>query len=111
MGNKKSLGRIIVGLLVAAVVWFLQEKGLLEKEGSSGSEASVPVGEVSTESFTTVKTQGEGWTYLKDCRLITGRNNDGDSFHVKHGGEESEFRLYFRGYPREPIQDLWRRGK
>lgn len=99
MKKKKSLGSIILGLLVAAVVWFLQEKGYLDKEGGGGSGAKVPVGDVSTESFSKVQTQGSGWTYLKDCRFITGRNSDGDSFHVKHEKGETEFRLYFVDAP------------
>ena len=99
MKKNRRLLRIVAGLVVAAVVWLLQEKGLLEKDGSGGSGANVPVGDVSTESFTKVETQGQGWTYLKDCRFVTGRNSDGDSFHVKHEQGETEFRLYFVDTP------------
>lgn len=98
MRKKKSLGSIILGLLVAAVVWFLQEKGILDKDGSSGG-AKVPTAETGSTEFTQVQTQGSGWTYLKSCRLITGRNSDGDSFHVKHEKGETEFRLYFVDAP------------
>ncbi|GHC61231.1 thermonuclease family protein [Roseibacillus persicicus] len=99
MKKKKSLGSIILGLLAAAVVWFLQEKGFLEKDGSLGSGAEVPAGAVSAENFTRVQTQGQGWTLLQNCRLVTGRNGDGDSFHVKHEKGETEFRLYFVDTP------------
>lgn len=99
MKKKKSLGSIILGLLAAAVIWFLQEKGYLEKDGGGGGNASVPTGEVSIGDFTPVETQGSGWTLLKNCRLVTGRNGDGDSFHVKHEKGETEFRLYFVDTP------------
>ena len=36
---------------------------------------------------------------LEGCRLIEGRNSDGDSFHVRHGRGETEFRLYFVDAP------------
>lgn len=102
MKKKKSLGSVILGLVVAALVWFLQEKGFLDKEGggfgSSGS-AKVPTGEISKGDFTPVQLSGSGWTHLSDCRFITGRNSDGDSFHVKHEQGETEFRLYFVDTP------------
>ena len=52
------------------------------------------------EKFTPVKTSGAGLEYIENCKLIMGRNSDGDSFHVKHsGGKENEFRLYFVDTP------------
>lgn len=36
---------------------------------------------------------------LENCELINHRHNDGDSFHVKHGGKQTEFRLYFVDTP------------
>ena len=89
MKQKKSLGTIILGLIVAVVVWFLQEKGLIAKDSSEGGSSENYGGE----------TSGKGWTHLKECRLITGRNNDGDSFHVEHEKGETEFRLYFVDTP------------
>ncbi len=51
------------------------------------------------EKFTKVKTSGAGLELLEGCRLITGRNSDGDSFHVKHSKGENQFRLYFVDTP------------
>lgn len=101
--SKKSIGSIVFGLIVAAVVWFLQEKGLLEKDSGSrggGGSASSYGGE----------TSGEGWTHLKKCRFISGRNSDGDSFHVKHEKGETEFRLYFVDTP-ESTYKTYGRGE
>ena len=83
MRRKKSLGSTILGLLVVALVWFLKEKGIVDDSGGrSGSSGPSPA-------------ESSDWSYLKECRLITGRNGDGDSFHVKHEQGETEFRLYY----------------
>lgn len=34
------------------------------------------------------------WTILEGCRLLSNPSNDGDSFHVRHEGQEYIFRLY-----------------
>ncbi|HEV3408953.1 MAG TPA: helix-hairpin-helix domain-containing protein [Chthoniobacterales bacterium] len=39
------------------------------------------------------------WIVLKDCRLVPDAANDADSFHVKAGGKEYIFRLYFVDAP------------
>lgn len=55
----------------------------------------------------------DGFQRFGDCRLVNERGNDGDSFRVDLGGDESVVRLYFvdtaesyvhpRGYNRERI--------
>ncbi len=45
--------------------------------------------------LTQVNLKDRKYDVLKNCELIPHRNNDGDSFHVRHGGKETEFRLYF----------------
>jgi competence ComEA-like helix-hairpin-helix protein len=37
----------------------------------------------------------EPWIVFKDCRTLSNESNDADSFHVKAGGKEYIFRLYF----------------
>lgn len=39
------------------------------------------------------------WVELDGCGLVKDQANDGDSFHVKHGGREYVFRLYFVDAP------------
>ena len=41
----------------------------------------------------------KAWTTLADCRYVAHKNNDGDSFHVRCGGEEFVLRLYFVDTP------------
>lgn len=41
----------------------------------------------------------EPWQVLKDCRVIANESSDADSFHVKAGGKEFIFRLYFADAP------------
>ncbi|MDP0490973.1 MAG: thermonuclease family protein [Verrucomicrobiota bacterium JB023] len=104
MKKQKSLGSIILGLLVAALVWFLKERGIITDEqastwSSGGGQSELSKGEVEVARLSPVREQGAGLELLQDCQLILGRNNDGDSFHVRHGNRESEFRLYFVDTP------------
>jgi endonuclease YncB( thermonuclease family) len=39
------------------------------------------------------------WEELRGCRLLPNEENDGDSFHVEHDGQERIFRLYFVDAP------------
>ena len=41
----------------------------------------------------------ESWIVLKDCRHVASESGDADSFHVKAGGREYIFRLYFVDAP------------
>jgi len=43
--------------------------------------------------------QKKEWTTLADCRYVAHHNNDGDSFHVRCGGDEFVLRLYFVDTP------------
>lgn len=42
---------------------------------------------------------GDGWEKLENCQLVESDYFDGDSFHVKHAGKSSHFRLYFVDTP------------
>jgi endonuclease YncB( thermonuclease family) len=41
----------------------------------------------------------QDWSTLTDCRYVNHKNNDGDSFHVRCGGEAFVLRLYFVDAP------------
>ncbi len=118
---------VLLTLLVAAVVWYVQNKDDLglkpvtasgteavvsppDSKSSNQKDASKPSGKNSrgnsglkdsslpsqlSDGLTTVKYKSREFDVLKSCKLVTHRHNDGDSFHVKHGGKETEFRLYF----------------
>ena len=50
-------------------------------------------------TFVTGTRAGEEWKTLKDCHYLPNAANDGDSFHVRAGGKEYIFRLYFVDTP------------
>lgn len=110
MKKKKSLGSTVLVVLGAILVWFLKQQGILGEDGnlkglgapsSSQSEkgSGLPIAASDDVNFTPVQRSGSGWELLENCRLVTGRNGDGDSFHVKHEKGETEFRLYFIDAP------------
>ncbi|GAA5493960.1 hypothetical protein Rhal01_00113 [Rubritalea halochordaticola] len=51
------------------------------------------------DKLTEVVLSGKGYDVLKGCALEEHRHNDGDSFHVRHGRDTTEFRLYFVDTP------------
>lgn len=50
-------------------------------------------------AFAACPLQAKDWEILADCKLKNAMGNDGDSFHVLHGGKEHIFRLYFVDTP------------
>lgn len=60
----------------------------------SGEEAEAFSLDLSKARVTT-----KGFDVLKDCTLEEHVHNDGDSFHVRHGRQTTEFRLYFVDTP------------
>jgi len=50
-------------------------------------------------SFVAITQASEPWLTLTDCRYLPNAANDGDSFHVRAGGKEYIFRLYFVDTP------------
>ena len=95
-GRSKSTLTSVILVIVVAVVLFQKWKDL-ETPGRDGSIGAPEVSGV-LEKLTPVKT-GKPYDLLTKCRLIRGRNSDGDSFHVKHEKGENEFRLYFVDAP------------
>ena len=52
-----------------------------------------------------VRVTSSKFDVLEDCELIHHRHNDGDSFHVKYGGKQTEFRLYFVDTPESKYKE------
>lgn len=48
-----------------------------------------------------------GYDRLEGCRLIDHRDNDGDSFHLRHGDRDIELRLYFVDSPEKYLSDRY----
>ncbi len=88
MPKRKTLS-LIIAILLAAGYWVLDntELGRSWKEG--GTVPTTPTGSSTTG----------GYQRLSGCTLVDHRNNDGDSFHVRHGDDRYEFRLYFVDAP------------
>lgn len=107
-GKLKSMFGVIV--LVALVAFQLYQKWSDQQiPESDGQITRMSEGQFS-DKFTPVKTSGAGLELLKGCRLITGRNSDGDSFHVQHPKGENEFRLYFVDTPESEYKE-YRNGE
>ncbi len=43
------------------------------------------------------------FTVIRNARLVPHKDNDGDSFHFAHDGEDYEFRLYFADAPEKQL--------
>lgn len=106
---------VLLTLAVAATAWYLkeregtslnpsqtQEEQIVSDKGShtikNSADAKLADSNLPSElnsRLTEVKFISEEFDILRNCQLISHRNNDGDSFHVKHGQKETEFRLYF----------------
>ncbi len=86
--------------LVAGVFIFNKYQGWSDTQSGPRDGSITPAEEGAfSAKFTPVETSGAGLELLSKCKLITGRNNDGDSFHVKHEKGQTEFRLYFVDTP------------
>ncbi|MDA7888090.1 hypothetical protein N9A86_01740 [Akkermansiaceae bacterium] len=95
-GKYKSI-LVTVILVVGIALKIFQSWSDYQLPGRDGSIPSPEVGEV-LKGLTPV-TIGKPYDLLQECRLISGRNSDGDSFHIKHEKGENEFRLYFVDAP------------
>lgn len=89
--------RLIILSIVGIVGWFGKDK-------NGGSSSS------GRKSSTVEKT--EDFQVLSNCKLVSNKYNDGDSFMVSYGGKQTEFRLYYADTPEskdKPYDDHKRR--
>jgi endonuclease YncB( thermonuclease family) len=118
--KKKSTLIVVLTLVVVSGAWYINNKDDLGLNMATASAAEISSAEnkklgVDTargskenanfknnalpdklkDGLTEVKFKSKEFDVLKNSSLVNHRNNDGDSFHVKHGGKETEFRLYF----------------
>lgn len=102
--KKKSLFWTILAIVVAGGVAFFQEwsgSALTPSNLSTKTKITLPsdLEVLSSGRFSPIGAISGKWQEFDNCRLIKGRNNDGDSFHVRYDGKEGEFRLYFVDSP------------
>lgn len=102
--NKQSTWGVISAVLIAIVIWYLKNHTALFDENQNvatdGDVSITKSGKVEFDvtGLTEVKSTDGKYHTLEGCELVDYRNNDGDSFMVKHpklDGGKSEVRLYF----------------
>ena len=86
---KRLVIRLVIVLIAAVFGWF--GKDSLADESKTSNTAM-------NERQQTVEQNGEFKVYL-NCELVPSKYNDGDSFLVKHGDTEQEYRLYYVDTP------------
>ncbi len=105
MKNSKKLIRLVLILIVGGVAYW-QKGRFSENDSASRGSSNTPTiseSQVSTGSGLVSKTGR--YEKLDDCRLVDAKNNDGDSFMVRHGNREFELRLYFVDAPEKYLSD------
>ncbi len=93
--SKRMMIRLIVLVIAGIVGWFGKNKDGSHK-ANQGSNVE----------------QTENFQVLSNCKLVSNKYNDGDSFMVSHGGKQTEFRLYYADTPEskdKPYDDHQRR--
>lgn len=88
---------VVVVIVVAGFFYFSQQNG-----GTRASESATTVEveqDLEVKNFTPVRVTSSQFDVLPNCHLAKHRHNDGDSFHVRHGGKDTEFRLYYVDSP------------
>lgn len=104
-----------VGVLVlaAAGVRFQEEYGggaedKVAAEQSETAESPAPeAGDGAEETASVSEKKSNGYIRLDGCRMVDHRNNDGDSFWVRHQDKEFELRLYFADTPEKYLSDRY----
>jgi endonuclease YncB( thermonuclease family) len=92
---RKIWQAIVLALGVIAVVVVR-----MNRSGPNGHEG-VPHQQSGKSGRTEDRTSAKAgrWQRLENCTLVEDKNNDGDSFILRHGGEQTTFRLYFADCP------------
>lgn len=101
----KIAGRMSIRL--KNVFWFVLVLGAfgLKLWLDSCEVSNPPTAAIKTASTKPPKNR-TGFTILEGARLMDHRHNDGDSFHISHGGSEYEFRLYFVDCPESRLHQF-----
>lgn len=89
--------------ITATPVVIADEEAAPGAEETPGAPAPAPKPAPAKATVTKVN----GYDRLDGCRLVDHRNNDGDSFHVRHGDREFELRLYYVDSPEKYLSDRY----
>ena len=66
---------------------------------------------LATASAHAIAAEKRQWEQLTQCRYVTNKYNDGDSFRVNCGGKEFPLRLYYVDAPESNLTDAARVGE
>lgn len=95
-GLKTKLTR---GLLLVVALFLANKFGLLDQLPDVARPNYWLQGE-----YTPVGTPPEGWDVLRGGTLVEKKSNDGDSFRIRHGNQETIFRLYYVDTPEKELK-------
>jgi endonuclease YncB( thermonuclease family) len=86
---------LVLGLISAAVV----KMNWPGQSGQAVPPVSKPDRREPARPGSRSRADAGGWQHLEGCTLVEHRNNDGDSFLLRHSDGETLFRLYFVDCP------------
>ncbi|MFC4994012.1 thermonuclease family protein [Rubritalea tangerina] len=90
----KRLSTALIVITILVVAWYSPKRDSARWEGVED-----------TRLFSEVGDDFGPYTSLESCEWIESRGNDGDSFRVRHGGEVTEFRLYYVDAPESKYKE------
>jgi endonuclease YncB( thermonuclease family) len=93
MAQNKIQPALLVILTLSALIVAWSIKGEEHKPADHLNQGVA--NKANATELTEIKLTSKEFDILKNCNLVKHRNNDGDSFLVRHGKKETEFRLYF----------------
>ncbi len=109
MKGKQRLIRLILLIIIAGVGYWQKDRFTTGESQRSKTEEK-PSGSKTKPSSTATKKQG-AYDVLEGCRLVSHRNNDGDSFFIQHGNRKIELRVYFVDCPEKYLSDDFRKQR
>lgn len=94
---------ILIVLAIGLQLWDESHKDAGAGSPTAKPEKAEPRSTPPTKQPSTARTSKNGFEVLTGARLLDHRNNDGDSFKIRHDGQEFELRLYFVDAPEKRL--------
>lgn len=95
--KSSSTAWLVITVMIAVISWYFRNESVGDEVGAA-SNISIDQ-ELKAADFSQVRISASEFKVLDHCRLAEHRHNDGDSFHVKCGGVDTEYRLYYVDTP------------
>lgn len=105
-----SIGVSIVRLLFVVPAWVVAQPDAPTRTVPASAKADAPaipswMRPKEDKKAVRLPDAPDGWKRLDGCRLVEGKDHDGDSFHVTSGGESYRIRIYFADCPETDLRD------